>query len=166
MLRRDMEILQPFRVLQNVMWLRGLLLKQRYMRCQSGGIACMKAGTNIVYFSKKEQGLALVWTLSNNNSIGGTEKYRVFRLTPPRIIEYSQSSRPSSRDVATGMRSPQKSDRGSIELIYPHDGVVPEKSTPGRAPSGLIHGSIGSNLDPHTVRATTWLALEALSRAS
>lgn len=85
--------------------------------------------------------------LSSNNSIRERKKYKIFRITSRRIIEYFRFSRPFSRNVAIRMRLRQKYDRGSIKLIYPHDGTAPEKFTFGRAPFGLICKSIGFNLN-------------------
>jgi photosystem I subunit 2 len=51
----------------------------------TGGAAIMKAGPNLVYFARKEQGLALGKQLRNNFKIND---YRIFRLFPNGEIQF------------------------------------------------------------------------------
>lgn len=76
--------------------------------------------------------------LSSNNSIRERKKHKIFRITSRVSRKTYGFERPHSS---------KKYDRGSIKLIYPHDGTVPEKFIFGRAPFGLIYKSIGFNLN-------------------
>jgi photosystem I subunit 2 len=51
----------------------------------TGGAAIMKAGPNLVYFARKEQGLALGKQLKTNFKIND---YRIFRLLPSGEIQF------------------------------------------------------------------------------
>jgi photosystem I subunit 2 len=60
-------------------------IEENIFELPTGGAAIMKQGPNLIYFSKKEQGLALGKQLRTNFKIND---YRIFRLFPTGEIQF------------------------------------------------------------------------------
>ncbi len=91
----------------------------------TGGAALMHSGENIMYFARKEQCLAL-----------GASLRTAFR---PRINDYKIYR------IFPG---------GDTEYLHPKDGVFPEKVNEGRPMVNHNARSIGSNVNPATIKFT------------
>jgi photosystem I subunit 2 len=92
--------------------------KPQYFELPTGGTARMwgaDEGTNILYFAKKEQALALAANLKNNYkpSIKDSIVYRILD--------------------------------GEVTLLYPEDGVASEIANPGRIAVGMARGVCGGD---------------------
>ena len=61
------------------------LVEENIFELPTGGAAIMKDGPNLVYFARKEQGLALGKQLRSNFKIND---YRIFRLLPSGEIQF------------------------------------------------------------------------------
>jgi photosystem I subunit 2 len=62
-----------------------LISEENIFEMPTGGAAIMKEGPNLVYFARKEQGLALGKQLRTNFKIND---YRIFRLLPSGEIQF------------------------------------------------------------------------------
>jgi photosystem I subunit II len=89
----------------------------------TGGAAEMHAGDNIMYFSRKEQCLALGTQLRTKFK-PRIEDYKIYRIYPG----------------------------GDTEFLHPKDGVFPEKVNEGRPMVGHNARRIGENLNPANLK--------------
>jgi photosystem I subunit 2 len=89
----------------------------------TGGAAEMHAGENIMYFSRKEQCLALGTQLRTKFK-PRIEDYKIYRIYPG----------------------------GDTEFLHPKDGVFSEKVNEGRPMVGHNARRIGENLNPASLK--------------
>ena len=97
--------------------------KPQAFELPTGGAAEMHAGENLMYFSRKEQCLALGTQLRTKFK-PRMEDYKIYRIYPG----------------------------GDTEYLHPKDGVFPEKVNEGREMVGHNPRSIGSNPDPSSLK--------------
>jgi photosystem I subunit 2 len=97
--------------------------KAQAFELPTGGAAEMNEGENIMYFARKEQCLALGTQLRTKFK-PRIEDYKIYRIYPG----------------------------GDTEYLHPKDGVFPEKVNEGRPMVGHNPRSIGSNLNPSTLK--------------
>ncbi|MDM7936269.1 MAG: photosystem I reaction center subunit II [Cyanobium sp. CZS 48M] len=103
-----------------ITWTSG---KDQVFELPTGGAAEMNEGENIMYFSRKEQCLALGTQLRTKFK-PRIEDYKIYRIFPG----------------------------GDTEYLHPKDGVFPEKVNEGRPIVGHNPRSIGQNPDPSTIK--------------
>jgi photosystem I subunit 2 len=97
--------------------------KPQAFELPTGGAAEMHEGENLMYFSRKEQCLALGTQLRTKFK-PRMEDYKIYRIYPG----------------------------GDTEYLHPKDGVFPEKVNEGREMVGHNPRSIGSNPDPSSLK--------------
>jgi photosystem I subunit 2 len=91
----------------------------------TGGAAHMNEGENLMYFSRKEQCLALGTQLRTKFK-PRIEDYKIYRIFPG----------------------------GDTEFLHPKDGVFPEKVNEGRPMVGHNPRRIGANPNPANLKFT------------
>ena len=97
--------------------------KEQGFELPTGGAALMNEGDNIMYFARKEQCLAL-GTQFKTDLKPKIKDYKIYRIL---------------RD-------------GTVEFLYPKDGVVSERVNEGREKVNHVPRRIGQNPDPVTVK--------------
>jgi photosystem I subunit 2 len=97
--------------------------KPQAFELPTGGAAEMHEGENLMYFSRKEQCLALGTQLRTKFK-PRIEDFKIYRIYPG----------------------------GDTEYLHPKDGVFPEKVNEGREMVGHNPRSIGSNPDPSSLK--------------
>lgn len=98
--------------------------KEQAFELPTGGAALMHSGENIMYFARKEQCLALGASLRTFKP--RINDYKIYRIFPG----------------------------GDTEYLHPKDGVFPEKVNEGRPVVNHNPRSIGSNVNPATIKFT------------
>ncbi|MGD1902249.1 MAG: photosystem I reaction center subunit II PsaD [Geitlerinemataceae cyanobacterium] len=93
--------------------------KEQVFEMPTGGAAIMHEGDNLLYFSRKEQCLALGTQLRTKFK-PRMENYKVYRIYP----------------------------NGETQFLHPADGVFPEKVNEGREFAGKVDRKIGDNPNP------------------
>ena len=104
----------------------------------TGGTAEMNTGSNLAYFARKEQCLALGSQLRKFK----ITNYRIFRIYPGKNTEIDTFIS-NLKDIDTQIDT-SKSE-AVINLIHPYDGVFPEKVNEGRlGVNQIFHSEIGT----------------------
>ena len=105
----------------------------------TGGTAEMNNGSNLAYFARKEQCLALGSQLRKFK----ITNYRVFRIYPGKNTEIDTLMN-NLQDIDRQIDTSNKSE-AVINLIHPYDGVFPEKVNEGRyGVNQIFHSEIGT----------------------
>jgi len=106
--------------------------KEQVFEMPTGGAAIMNSGSNILYFARKEQCLALGTQLRTKFK-PRIQDYKIYRVYPC----------------------------GEVEYLHPADGVFPEKVNEGRGFNGKKDRKIGNNPEPATLKFSGTTPYEA-----